>query len=305
MPDTQTNILMALSDALAGAVAKAGASTVLVDARHRFPASGVVYADNLVLTADHVVEREEDIHIVLPEGSDTGARLKGRDPGTDLALLELDKGGLLPAEPVKQEARIGQFALAVGRPTREGLQASLGVVSAVGGPLRTRRGGLLERFLRTDAIPYPGFSGGPLVDSEGRILGINTSGFAPEASLTIPAAVAWQVADAIRAHGGVRRGYLGVRSQPVEISPEAQAHLGRAQESGLLLVGIEKNSSAALGGLMVGDIITGVNGSAVADHDALLASMSGDVVGKTISIEVLRGGEVRSLMVTVGERGQP
>ena len=296
------NPLSVLSDAMVAAVEKAGAGTVLVDARRRLPASGIAYAANLVLTADHVVERDEDISVLLPDGSRFQAALAGRDPGSDLALLKIDKNVLAESEPAPQEARIGQIVLALGRPTPEGIQASFGVVSSLGGPIRTGRGGLLERYLRTDAIPYPGFSGGPLVDVSGRVLGLNTSGLARGASLTIPIGLARQVADTLAKHGHVQRGFLGVRSQPVAISTAQQNSLGREQASGLLLVGVEANSPAEAGGLIVGDILVAIAGQPVTDPDELLSRLAGEVVGKPTPVEILRGGHPAKLTITIGER---
>ena len=298
----ETNSFAALSSAMADAVEKAAASTVLVDARRRFPASGIAYASDLVLTADHVVEREEDITILLPDGSQVKAAIAGRDASSDLALLRLEQGGLLPAAPLDSTARVGQLVLAVGRPSAEGVQASLGVVSAIGGPVRTGRGGLLEQYLRTDTIFYPGVSGGPLIDAAGRVLGINTSGLTQAISLTIPAALAWKTAEALSQHGHIRRGYLGVRSQPVELPASQQQALGRQQESGLLLVNIEAGSPASSGGLLVGDILVAIGGSPVSDPDELFYQLNGEVVGHPTPVQVLRGGQLTSLTVTIGER---
>lgn len=296
------NILNALSEAMADAVEKAGAATVLVDGRRRFPASGIAYAPDLILTADHVLEREEEIKVMLPDGTRMDATLAGRDPGSDLALLRLVSAMASVGEPAPQEARIGQLVLALGRPTPDGIQASLGVVSAIGGPVRYGRGGLLERYIRTDAAPYPGFSGGPLIDSAGRVVGVNTSGLARGASLTIPVAQAWKTAEMLARHGSVRRGYLGVRSQPVEIPTSQQAALGRPQETGLLLVSIERGSPADQAGLMVGDILTGLAGTPIEDPDELLAQLSGEVVGRPVGVEILRGGQRLEITVTIGER---
>lgn len=297
-----TNSLVAFSNAMADAVAKAGAATVMVDARRRLPASGIIFQPDLVLTADHVVEREEDLRIVLPDGSQHGASLVGRDSGTDLAVLRLDQSTPQTAEPAQQEARIGQLALALGRPSPDGIQASLGVVSAVGGPVRTGRGGLLENYLRTDTIPYPGFSGGPLVDAAGSVLGLNTSGLSRGMSLTIPVSLAWNVAQSLAEHGSVRRGYLGIRSQPVDIQAAQQQSLGRQQAHGLLIVWVEDGSPASKGGLLVGDILVAINGQALNDPDELLASLVGKLVGQPADVEVLRGGQPQTLTLTVGER---
>jgi S1-C subfamily serine protease len=297
-----TNVLVDLSNALAEAAAKAGASTVLVNARQRIPASGIAILADQILTADHTIEREEDITVILPDGVQVSARLAGRDPGSDLAILRLEKPLATPAEPVEAEPRVGQMVLAVGRPTSAGIQASLGVISAIAGPVHTGSGGVLERYIRTDTTPFPGFSGGPLVDSSGRVVGLNTSGFGWGASVTIPADLAWKTAETLASHGHIRRGYLGIRSQAVEIPAASQKALGRSHPTGLLLVGVESDSPAGNAGLMVGDILVGIAGHAVLDHDQLMAYLTGSVVGQPTPIEVLRGGQPATLSVTVGER---
>lgn len=295
-----TNTFLDLSNAMSAATEIAGRSTVLVNARRRLPASGVAFAADLILTADHVVQRDEDITVVLADGTEVAAKVAGRDPGSDLAVLRLEKAIATPAEKAAP-AKVGQIVLALGRPSLEGVEASLGTVSAIGGAVRTPRG-LLDATYRTDTTPYPGFSGGPLIDAEGHILGINTSGFGRGSSITIPAEIAWKVAEQLAAHGSIKRGYLGIRSQPVELAEAAQKSLKRDQTSGLLLVGLEKDSPAETGGLLVGDILVGLNGHPVSDPDELFVSLSGDVVGKPTPVEVLRGGEPKIVSVTVGER---
>lgn len=296
------NVLVELSDALAAAAERAGGSTVMVSARRRIPATGIAYAADLVLTADHVVERDDDIRVTLFDGTELGASVAGRDPGSDLAVLRLERAAAQAAEASSTPARIGQFALVLGRPSAEGLEASLGIVSAINGPVRTPRGGLLERYLRTDAISYPGFSGGPTVAADGSILGLNTSGFSRGSSITIPVDFAWKTAEVLATHGHIRRGYLGIRSQPVEVADDQQKALNREQATALLVVGVEKGSPAAKGGLMVGDILVGVSGTPVADHDELFAQLTGDIVGKSTPLEILRGGTATSVNVVIGER---
>lgn len=296
------NLLTGLSDAMADAVEKAGTGTVMLNARRRFPASGIVYDSDLILTASHVVEREDEIPVVLADGSEHNANLLGRDPGSDLAVLRLSSGVNSVANFAGQGARIGQLVLALGRPTPEGIQASLGVISAIAGPAHTRRGGLLERYIRTDAIPYPGFSGGPLIDSAGDVLGVNTSGLTRGASITIPSELALQIAQSLAEHGSVKRGYLGVRSQPVEIPQHQQEIMGRQQDSGLLLVGVEKKSPASEAGLMVGDILVGFAGQPVSDPDELLTLLTGEVVGSPTAVEIVRAGNLQEVTVTIGER---
>lgn len=296
------NVLVQLSDALADAAEKAGEATVLVNARRRMPASGIAYAPDLILTADHVVEREDDIKVTLADGVEVSARVAGRDGGTDLAVLKLDRAAGTIAEATKTPARPGQIALALGRPSPDGIEASLGTVSAIGGPIRTGRGGMLERYLRTDSISYPGFSGGPLVAADGTVLGLNTSGLANGAALTVPADIAWRIADILVKHGRIKRGFLGIRSQTVDIPETSQQALQREQATGLLIVGVENGSPAARGGLMVGDILVGVAGTPVIHHDELFARLDGDVAGKPTPVHILRGGQPQTLSVQIGEK---
>ena len=295
-------VLVELSDALADAAEKAGNATVLVNARRRMPASGIVYANDLILTADHVVERDEDIKVVLADGAEVPARVAGRDAGLDLAVLKLERAAATPAEITKSPARLGQLALVLGRPSPDGIEASLGTVSAIGGPIRTGRGSMLERYIRTDSISYPGFSGGPLVAADGTVLGINTSGLANGPAITIPADIAWKIAETLITHGRIKRGYLGIRSQTVDVPAASQKALQREQATGLLIVGVEDDSPASRAGLMVGDILMAVASTPVFHHDELFARLNGDVAGKPTHIEILRGGQPQTLDVEVGER---
>jgi S1-C subfamily serine protease len=300
---------MLLSTAVADAVERAAGYTVMVRARRRLPSSGIVFAQDLVLTANHAVERDEEIQVGLPDGQVVDASLAGRDRGTDLALLRLSGGpGLAPAQAgAGGNPRVGNLVVAVGRPAAEGVQASFGMLTAIGAGLRTHRGALLERFLETDAVPLPGFSGGPLVDLAGGLLGINTSGLVRGAAIAIPADTAWGIAGSLAQHGRVRRGYLGIRSQIVELPDRAletlrAAGLEREQASGLLLVGVEPDGPAAGGELMIGDILVGLGGQPVVDHDDLIAGLAGVEVDQPAEIQVLRGGELRTVRVQVGDR---
>ena len=289
------------SNGLTAAVEKAGASTILVDARKRYPASGIAYAADLVLTADHVVTREDDIKVLLPDGQSLAASVAGRDPGSDLAILRLSEKALTPA-PTSQEAKVGQLVLALGRPNSAGMQASWGIVTAISGPARTARGGMLDQYIQTETTPYPGFSGGPLINTEGQVLGLNTSGLTRGSSLTIPVSVAWRVAEALAAHGSVKRGYLGVRTQPVELPETVRQALNREQDHGLLVVWLEEGGPAQTGGLFVGDILVAAGGQSLGDADDLFSALGSETVGRTTSIEVLRGGRLETVQVTVGER---
>jgi serine protease DegQ len=298
----QTDTLAALSDGMAGAVENAAASVVRVNGRRRRSGSGVVLGQNKVLTASHVLEREEDLSVETADGRTLPARFAGRDHATDLAVLDVDGLDVEPASPAEGDARVGQISLAVGSHSRgEGPRATLGVVSAVGGPVRTRRGPRLERYIQTDATPYPGFSGGPLIDARGKVLGIMVSGWGRGAAFAIPADIAWRTAGTLSERGSVKRGYLGILSQPVRL-PDGE-RLGLTQRGGLLVVGVEDGSPAGRGGLIVGDILAALDGQPVEDTDDLLVLLAGDRVGRPVPVKLVRGGELTEVEITVGERG--
>jgi len=294
--------LATLSNAFADSVETAGKSTVMVNGRRRMPSTGIVYAADLVITANHTIEREDDVKITLPDGNSISSSLAGRDPARDIALLRLKNGHLVPPVNAKNPARIGELVLALGRPDDNGLQASLGVVSAIGGPVRTPMGGMLDKYLRSDTVPFPGFSGGPLISADGSLIGMNTSGLAMETLITIPVELLWPAAQALADHGHIRRPYLGVRSQTVHLAAPQQEQLGRKQDSGLLLVSLDENSPAASAGLIVGDIVVGVNGQSMVDHEELQVALNSAGAGSQVPIEVLRGGKPTIFQVTLGER---
>jgi S1-C subfamily serine protease len=296
-----TNVLTDLSAALAQTVADAGAAVVRVEGRRRIPATGIVWtADGTILTAHHVVSRDEGIQIGLPDGSTVAATLAGRDPSTDLAVLKADASGLTPlTEANKQDIAVGHFALALGRPGKT-VQATLGIISALGQGWRTMRGGQVDSYLQTDVVMYPGFSGGPLVSANGHLLGLNTSHLAQGVSLAIPTPTLARVADSLLAHGRVKRGYLGVSTQRARLPEALRGQLG--QKSGLLIVSVEADSPADKGGLTMGDTILGVADTAVHSHDDLLGQLTGDRVGQAVPIKILRGGQLQTLDVTIGER---
>ncbi|MBI3954174.1 MAG: trypsin-like peptidase domain-containing protein [Chloroflexi bacterium] len=294
-------VLSNLSDALAAAVAAAGPSVVRLEARGRLPASGIVWSpEGVIVTAHHVVEREENIAVGLPEGRTVPGALVGRDPTTDLAVIRAQATGLPPTAWADNGAlRVGHLVLALGRPGRD-VAATLGIVSALGGGWRTPAGGRLDRYLQTDVVMYPGFSGGPLVDAAGRVLGLNTSALLRGVSLAVPVPTLREVVGALLAHGRVRRGYLGVGAQPVRLPASLAQQVG--QETGLLLASIEPGGPAEQRGLLLGDTIIALDGQPVRSLDDLRGSLSGDQVGAELRVRIVRGGQVRELPVVVGER---
>ena len=295
-----SNVLSELSNALAETVKSAGPGVVRVEARRRLPASGIVWsADGVIITANHVVNQDEGIVLGLDDGNTVEATLVGRDPSTDLAVLRA-KATLQPlTETNKQGLGVGNLVLALGRPGRT-VQATLGIISALGDSWRTGHGGLIDRYLQTDLVMYPGFSGGPLVGADGTLVGLNTSALARGVSVAVPTMTLARVADTLLAHGRVRRGYLGVSTQRVHLPDAVRGQLG--QKRGLLVIEVEKDSPAEKSGLTLGDTILAMADEAVQNHDDLLALLTGDRVGTAVPLKILRGGQAQTVDVTIGER---
>ncbi len=294
-------VLSSLSKDLAAIVEGTAPSVVRVEGRRRLPASGIVWSsDGVVVTAHHVVERDENLSVGLHEIGAVPAKLIGRDPSTDLAVLRVDARDLTPPVWAEVESvRVGHLVLALGRP-RKTVQATLGIVSALGDDWRTPVGGRVHRFLQTDVVMYPGFSGGPLVSAGGQVMGLNTSALLRGISLSLPTPTVESVVDTLLTHGRVRRGFLGVGAQPVKLPEKVANELD--QETGLLLVSVEAGSPAEKGGLAMGDTIVHFAGEPTGHLEALLTLLSGDRIGQSVPVRIVRGGEVQDLTVEVGER---
>ena len=294
--------LNTLSTALAGIVESTGQSIVRVEGRSRQAASGIVYhADGVIVTAHHVIERDDALHVGLPDGACVEATLIGRDPGADLAVLRVAQTGLTAASWVQaDDVRVGNLVLALGRPGRQ-VQATSGIVSALGGAWRTGAGSEIDRYLQTDVVMYPGFSGGALTAMDGRIAGLNSSALVRGASVTIPASTVTRVVETLLAHGRMPRGYLGVGLQPVRLDATLQDALD-GQATGLMLMSVEANSPAALGGLLQGDVLVKLDGMPVRQLDDLQALLTGDRVGRTVTVRLARAGAIHDQAVTIGQK---
>lgn len=298
-----SEMLKNFSEALGSTVETVGQSVVQVNARRRLPASGIVWsADGVIVTAHHVVQRDDNITVGLADGQSVAATLVGRDPTTDVAVLRVTGLALTPptwAAFTGQEVKVGHLALALGRPGQT-VQATLGIVSALGESWRTPAGGQVDHYLQSDVVMYPGFSGGPLVSATGEVLGISSSALLRGVSLAVPTPTVRRVVETLLSHGKVRRGYLGVSTQPVRLPAALQTEVG--QETGLLLVAVEPDSPAEQAGLLLGDTIVALDGHAVRQHDDLLTSLGADRVGATVSVKIVRSGQVQTVSIVVGER---
>ena len=295
-----TEAALELSDQLAGAVERAAPAVVRVDGRRRGPATGVAWrAEGLIVTADHVLEWDEGIEVALADGTTLAATLVGRDPSTDLALLRVPASGLAVPSWSDAPPKAGHLVLAVAR-SAHGPRAVHGIVSAAGGSWRTPGGGLVDRYLETDVGIFPGYSGSLLVDAAGAALGLNNAGVLRGASLALPAPTIARVADALAAHGHIRRGFLGVGTMPVRLSAEQETALG--QDGGLMVTSVQSGTPAASGGVLLGDVLLAFDGSALSRPRDLLARLDEGSVGRSVALRVLRGGQPKDLSVTVGSR---
>jgi S1-C subfamily serine protease len=296
-----TEVLRDLSHALAATVKAAGPAVVRLESRRRLPATGIIWSDEgIIVSAHHVVRRDENIRVGLPDGQTVPVALLGRDPTTDLAVLRAEATGLTAATWVSaDELRVGHLVLALGRPGQT-VQATLGIVSALGQSWRTPAGGQVDRYLQTDVVMYPGFSGGPLVSATGQVLGLNTSALLRGVSLAVPFATVGRVVETLLAHGRVRRGYLGIGVQPVRLPEDLAEQI--EQETGLLLVQVKAGSPAEQEGLLLGDTIVALDGQPVTHHDALLALLTGDRVGASVPVRIVRAGQIQELQIIIGER---
>ncbi len=294
-------VLTDLSKDLAGVVETAGRGVVRVEARRRMPSSGILWStEGVVVTANHTVQREENITVGLPDGSKAGATLAGRDPSTDVAVLRVSaEGGTAADRAGTENLKVGHLVLALGRPGRT-VRATLGIVSALGESWRTPEGSQIDHYLQTDAPFHPGFSGGPLVDAGGRVLGLNTAALLRGFSLTIPVATLQQVTETLLAHGRVRRGYLGIGAQPVRLTGEVERAL--SQKAGLLLMSIEPESPAEQGGLYIGDILVSFAGQPVEALGDLMGMLGSERIGSSVPLRIVRGGQIREMTLSVGER---
>jgi len=298
-----TEVFQQISDALAATVEAMGPSIVRVEARRRFPATGIVWTrDGIIVTAHHVLEQDENIRLGLPGGQIVTATLVGRDPTTDLAVLRVTAQELVPpvwAEPDGASLRLGHLVLALGRPGRS-VQATLGIVSVRGESWRTPVGGLIEHYIQTDIVMYPGFSGGPLVNAAGQVIGLNTSALLRGLSLTVPVATMRRVVEVLLAHGKISRGYLGISTQAVRLPAVLMEPL--QQETGLLVMTVEPNSPAEQGGLLLGDVLVTMEGTPVRHPDDLLTFLSADRIHTAVLVRLVRGGQFQERSIVIGER---
>ncbi len=287
----------------ADAVERAAIGVVAVHGRQRLPATGTVWSTDetgaVIVTASHVVEREDQITVGLEDGSDVDASLLGRDMARDLAVLRVETGHLNPVEIAAAEPRAGTLVMAVGRPYIPATQASFGAVVFVGSiRFRNFRTG---RLIHADPTLYPGFSGGPLIGSAGNAYGINTSGSSQTGGITIPASRVSKVVQDITRYGYVQTAWIGVTVQQVDLD-EAAREIVAAQETALVVQGVNEETPAAAAGIQVGDILISMDGQPLEDVTDLQHVLCHERIGDIVTLGILRSGSSLAIDVTTVAR---
>jgi S1-C subfamily serine protease len=290
--------LVDLSGELAAVVESAASSVVRVEGRRRSASSGVAWsADGVIVASHHAVDGEEDVPVSLHDGRTVPARVIGRDPGSDLAILRAEVKGLAaPRWDESETPRVGHLVVGVSRPGRTA-RARLGVVSAVAGEWRTPTGGRLESYLETDIDPRPGFSGGLLLGAGGGAIGVTTAGLVRGAGMAIAVPSLRRVVEALLAHGRMRRGYLGLGTQTIAMVPPQAG-----QTAALIVLSVQPDSPAARAGLMIGDVLLRAGEDRLTHPAALMPALDEDRVGRELRLRILRAGEERDVTIVVGER---
>jgi S1-C subfamily serine protease len=285
------NPLIDLSQSIAGMVAIASQSVVAVSARKNGFQSGILIDGNRILTVDAGVEESEDLEVLLPTGQVAAASLLGRDPGWDLALLELKSPYHgVPPLALAEGATLGELIIGVSRSPETGPNASLGILSALSGSWRTWTGGKLDHFIKLDLPPYAGLAGGVALRADGAVLGMLSMGLARGATVVIPSSNLHRFVETISAHGELGRGYLGVGLQPVP------------QPAGMIVLSVESDSPSSAAQLMVGDVILSIGGQRAEDFGAIQEFLEPPHIGERVPLRVVRAGKEMEMWIEIGRR---
>jgi S1-C subfamily serine protease len=297
------SIIETISKEFASAADRAGVSVVAVHARRWMSTSGIQWKSGVVVTVHHGVQRDEDIKVLLSGGRAIPAKLVGRDPSTDIAVLRIEEGS--SSEPQLGDStslRLGHLVLALGRTRRGDLVASTGIIGGISGEWRNQRGGQLDQHIRLDLALYPGFSGGPLLNAKGEIVGVNTRGLAHGRAVTVPVGTVNRVVEQLLEKGRIARPYLGIAMQPVEIPENMRSMLPSETRAGLLVMHVENGGPAEKAGVLLGDVVFEVSGKTVKHLDAVQDSLATARVGDVLAARVIRAGEIKPVSITLGDR---
>jgi serine protease Do len=292
-----------LSDALVQATQSAAASAVAVHTESRGSSSGVIWRSGVIVTADHALRRDEEIHVTLPDGRVVPALLAGRDPSTDLAVLKCAEAGAAPTSFGDAAAlKPGSLTLVVGRTRVSGPVAALGVVTLAATERRTWTGASLAPYVRLDVGLQPTAAGGAVIDAHGRIVGIASPRFGRFGVTAVPASTVDVVVDTLLQKGRIPHGYLGVGLQPVRLPDAIRQSLHREEKTAAIVLEVEPDGPAHKAGVVIGDILVTLAGHPVAHLEDVHAQLHGAAIGKPLALKFVRGGVVQEANIVVGER---
>jgi S1-C subfamily serine protease len=295
--------LIELSNALAQATDRAALTAVAVHTEARGSSSGVVWRAGVIVTSEHALRRDEEIHVTLPDGRVVAATLAGRDSSTDLAVLKSAEATTAVSEFGDAAAiKPGTLALVVGRTRLSGPVAALGVVSLVVAERKTWTGTSLAPYVRLDVAIQPTAAGAAVVDAHGRAIGIISPRFARFGAIVIPTSTVNSVVETLLQKGRIPRGYLGVGLQPVRLPDALRQSLHRDEKTAAIVLEVEPESPANQAGLVIGDIIVSIAGQAVAHLEDIHSRLQGAAIGKSLTLGFVRGGALQETTVAISER---
>lgn len=301
--------LRSLAEELTQLVARTAGAVGQIHVPGRPPTTGTLFKHDQVLVVGHTVSSADRVRVVFGDRT-AEADVAGRDGASDLALIKVDRGAGAPGSieelsieplPIRSDSlRVGEPVAIVGRHRRGGPAASFGIVGSVVGPIRSA-GGVIEQVIRIDASTFRGISGAAVVDTQGQLVAVANGALQRGLAYAIPMPVALGVATSLAEHGRIKRGYLGIGTQPVRL-PAAQRG-GQDRTQGLLVVGVVEGGPAERGGVLIGDVVLSFDGRPLDVPDDLLDLLSSERVNRRVRLEVVRGGKPIAVEITVGERG--
>ncbi|MEZ0170368.1 S1C family serine protease [Microvirga sp. TS319] len=304
IPSSTPSSLEAISDRIADLCETIAPRLVAIHGPRRRSSTGIVWRPGLVLTAEEALETDEDILVTRPDGSQVAARLAGRDPSTDIALLRTEEQPI-PEIPFAETSRlrVGHFVLAAGRQA-EGVRAAFGIVALAGGPWRSLRGGHIDRRLHLDLRLDSRSEGGAALDLDGSIVGMTVLG--PRGRvLVIPSETIERVAQQLLAHGRIARGYLGLGLQPVPIDETVADAAGLTEPKGLIVINVDSGGPGQKAGIKQGDILIRWQTDPLHSIRRVYALLGPESVGQSVALGILRAGKQMSLTVEIAERSKP
>lgn len=302
---SNTNVLTQFSEQLSDLVSNISNSVVGVRGRHRNAATGVLWQDELIVTSAHAIRRKGEVKVVTGNGEEHLAKIAGIESSLDLALLKIEKSDLkVPEIDDTWSFKVGNLAVAAGRGSDGSIGACLGMIGNVSGPWHRWGGTEIDRYIELDMRLVPGFSGSPLLNTEGKIIGTVTRMLSSHATVVIPADTINGLIEPLLKRGTLSRGYIGVGLYHAAVPAAISNKLKQKQDEGLVIISLEEDGPAENAGVMIGDIFLSINGESVTEAQDVQKILAPDTIGNEISVTYLRGGEEKQLNILVSERPQ-